>query len=202
MAEFQTKNITYFLKTGISNTDKAISLAVERVAEGDITKVVVATSSGDTGLKVYDAFKDTDGVDVVPVVLNAGSKYSAPDGEWTKNKGKYDKLGLKYVQSIHAFSGIERAVKSRWNTAGPALLIGDALKLSGEGFKVCVEIAVMACDCGAVAPVDKVLVLSGSGHGADTCLVVRPAYSSSFFDFAIQEIVCKPITHGIKHEAR
>lgn len=202
MSDFQTKNITYFLKTGVSNTDKAMSLAVERVAEGDITKVVVATSTGDTGLKVYDAFKDVGGVDVVPVILNAGSKYSAPEGAWTKNKKKYDKLGLKYVQSIHTFSGVERAVKARWNTAGPALLIGDALKLSGEGFKVCVEIAVMACDCGAIAPEDKVLVLSGSGHGVDTCLVVRPAYSSSFFDFAIQEIVCKPITHGIKHEAR
>ncbi|NOQ55647.1 MAG: hypothetical protein GQ477_02455 [Nanohaloarchaea archaeon] len=201
MAEFQTKNITYFLKTGVSNTDKAISLAVDRVAEGDITKVVVATSSGDTGLKVFEAFKDTN-VSVVPVVLNAGSKYSLPDGEWTKNKKKYDRLGLKYVQGIHTFSGIERAVKSRWNTAGPALLIGDALKLSCEGFKVCVEITVMACDSGFVSPDDKVLVLSGTGRGSDTVLVVKPAYSSSFFDLAIQEIVCKPMTDGIKHDAR
>ncbi|MBW6461646.1 MAG: hypothetical protein K0B07_01200 [DPANN group archaeon] len=96
---------------------------------------------------------------------------------------------------------MERAVKTRWNTVGPALLIGDALKLSGEGFKVCVEITVMTCDCGAVASEDKVLVLSGSGRGDDTCLVVKPAYSSSFFNFAVQEVVCKPIVEGIKHEA-
>ncbi|MBW6461647.1 MAG: hypothetical protein K0B07_01205 [DPANN group archaeon] len=80
MSDFITKNITYFFSPSIANTDKAIEVALERVAQDEITTVVVATSTGDTGLKVYGAFKDVGGVDVVPVILNAGSKYSLPDG--------------------------------------------------------------------------------------------------------------------------
>ena len=201
MSDFTTKNITYFSKTGAENTEKAIELALERAREGDIRKVVVATSSGDMGLSTYEAFKDTD-IEVVPVLLNCGSKYSAPGGGWTKNKSRYDKLGLKYVQGIQAFSGVERAVNERWGTAGPALLMSDALRIPCEGFKVCVEITLMACDSGFVAPDEKVIAIAGTGRGADTVMTVKPAYSGQFFDFAVQEIICKPIVAGIKHEAR
>ncbi len=201
MSDSITKKITYFSKTCAENTGKAIELALERAREGDIRKVVIATSSGDTGLKAYEAFKDTD-IEVIPVLLNAGSKYSAPGGGWTKNKSRYDKLGLKYIQGIQAFSGVERAVNARWGTVGPALLMSDALRIPCEGFKVCVEVTLMAADSGFVVPDEKVIAIAGTGRGADTVMVVKPAYSGQFFDFAVNEILCKPIVSGIKHEAK
>lgn len=201
MADFKTKEITYFLKPGIGNTQKAIDFAVKRAKEGDIDKILVATSSGNTGFVVIEAFKDTK-ISVIPVILNAGSKYSSEDGEWTKNKSKYEKAGIRYVQGIQTFSGVERAVKSRWGTAGPLLIISDALRLFGEGTKVGVEIAIMAADSDFISPNEKVLIIAGTGRGSDTVLLVKPAYSNNFFEFAIQEIICKPIVDGIKHDAK
>ncbi len=199
MADFETKQITYFKCPGRENTEKAIELCVKRAAEGDIKKVVVATSSGETGLRVVKAFSGK-GITVVPVTLNAGSEYSGSK-EWEQNKKEFEKLGVRYIQGIQAFSGVERAIKERWNTAGPVMILSDALRIPGEGFKVAIEVAIMAADAGAVSPNELVLSIAGTSRGADTALVVRPAYSTKFFDLAVREIVCKPLVEGVKHKA-
>ncbi|MFH1398837.1 MAG: pyruvate kinase alpha/beta domain-containing protein, partial [Candidatus Woesearchaeota archaeon] len=177
-----TKQTTYFSQPGPENTDMAIKLAVGRAKEGDIKKVVVASSSGDTGIKAINAFKGM--AEVVPVVLSAGSKWSGGK-EWQENKAQYEKRGVKYVKGIQAFSGVERAINERWGTVGPVMLISDALRLPCEGFKVAVEIVLMACDAGFVDPGENVLAIAGTSRGADTVLVVRAAYSHKFFDIGV-----------------
>jgi hypothetical protein len=58
--------------------------------------------------------------------------------------------------------------------------------------KVVVEITAMAADAGAV-PVDRdVIAIAGSGRGADTAVVVKPAYSHNLFDMVVREIIAKP----------
>jgi hypothetical protein len=200
MSDYETKNITYFKKPGKENTKEAIQLAVKRAEEGDAKKVVVATSSGGTGLKVINAFKG-EKITIIPVVLNAGSSFTG-SREWMANKKKFDKLGIKYYQGIQAFSGVERAINERWGTAGPVMIVSDALRIPGEGFKVGIEIALMACDVGFVTPDEFVLTIAGTSSGADTVMVVKPSYSHKFFDFAVREIICKPFVEGVKHEAR
>lgn len=200
MADFETKEITYFKKAGHENTDTAIALALKRAREGDIKKVVVATSSGTTGLKVIRKFEGTK-IQVIPVFLNAGSRYSGSD-ELLKNMKEFEKTGIKYVQGIQTFSGVERAIKKRWSTAGPVMILSDGLRIPCEGFKAGIEVTVMANDSGFVSADEYVLCIAGTSRGADTVLVVKPAYSNEFFDFAVREIVCKPLTEGIKHEAR
>ena len=199
MDDFDIREIVYFKKVGVENTNKAVALAVERCKEGDIGKVVVATSSGGTGLKVIRAFEGTN-IAVIPVGLNAGSKYSGSP-ELEDNKREFEKFGVRYVQGVLALSGVERAVKKRWDTAGPVLVLADGLRIPCEGFKVGIEVTVMAADAGRVSPDEYVLCIAGTGRGADTVMVVKPAYSSEFFDFAVREIVCKPLTDGIKHGA-
>ncbi len=194
------KKVIYFENTGKENTKDAIDAVCKRCKEGDIKKVVVATSSGDTGLKVIRALEGTE-IQVIPVGLSAGSKYSGSP-ELQKNKKEFEKVGVRYVQGVLALSGVERAVKKRWDTAGPVLVLADGLRIPCEGFKVGIEVTVMATDAGCVSPDEYVLCVAGSGRGADTVMVVKPAYSDGFFDFAVREIVCKPLTDGIKHGAR
>ncbi|MEM2970188.1 MAG: hypothetical protein QXR63_04550 [Candidatus Bathyarchaeia archaeon] len=58
--------------------------------------------------------------------------------------------------------------------------------------KVAVEIVLMAADAGLI-PVDKeVIAIAGTGTGADTAIVVQPAYSRKFLDLKIKEIIAKP----------
>ncbi len=195
-----TKSITYFTKPGKSNTDKTIELALKRAKEGDIKKVVVASSSGETGLNTNEAFKEL-GIQVIPVVLNAGSKYSGL-AEWKQNKAEYEKQKIKFVQGTHAFSGVERAINNRWKTAGSVMVLSDTLRTVCEGFKVAIEIVLMAADAGLISIDEHVISIAGTSRGADTALVIKPAYSHTFFDLAVREVICKPLIDGVKHDAR
>jgi hypothetical protein len=91
-----------------------------------------------------------------------------------------------------AFTGIERAVKTTFGTTLPVELISSALKLFGNGTEACVETTVMAADAGLIPINAEVIVIAGTGKGADTALVVKPANSTSFFDFNVREIIAKP----------
>jgi len=192
MNKFKTKEITYFETPGKENTGKTIELAIKRLKEGDIKKVVIASSSGETNLKLIKALEqDKNDVQVIPVLTNAGSKYSGTD-EQENNKKELDEKGIKYIRGIQAFSGIERAVNARWGTVGPAMLISDALRLISEGVKVSIEVTAMATDAGLVSPEEIVMAIAGTSRGADTVVILKPSYSHKFFDFAVREIICKP----------
>jgi hypothetical protein len=97
------------------------------------------------------------------------------------------------IAASHALSGIERSVAFKHSGIYPVLLIADTLRLLGHGTKVAVEIAVMAADAGALSGND-IISIGGTGKGADTALVVKPAHQNNFFDLRIREVVCKPRT--------
>jgi hypothetical protein len=99
----------------------------------------------------------------------------------------------KIVAASHALSGIERSVAQKHSGIYPVLLIADTLRLLGQGTKVAVEIAVMAADAGALTGND-IISVGGTGRGADTALVLKPAHQNNFFDLRIREIICKPRT--------
>jgi len=67
------------------------------------------------------------------------------------------------------------------------LLIADTLKLLGQGTKVAVEVAVMAADAGVLSGQD-IVSIGGSGRGADTALVLKPAHQNNFFKMRIREV--------------
>ena len=54
---FRVKNIIYFDAPGPQNTDKVVDAAVERLAEGDIKFVTVASITGETSLKIAERIK-------------------------------------------------------------------------------------------------------------------------------------------------
>ena len=194
------KKITYFNKPGAQNTEEVIECAYERAKQGDIKQVVVATFTGNTVLKLAEKFNDLD-VNIVAITVWAGT---AEERRmlFDNNMPTFDKLGIKHHRATHALAGIERAVKARWGGYCPGLLISDALRLLGDGTKVCVEIILMAADAGLIDMTKDVMAIVGSGGGADTCLIIKPSYTTNLFDLGIKEIVCKPVVEGIKHEAR
>jgi hypothetical protein len=194
------QKITYFEDAGEKNTNSTIEAAYERAKEGDIKYVVVASHRGNTVLKLAEKFKDLD-VQVVGVTVAASTKQENIDA-WNKHVPEMEKLGVKMHRGIYSFAGVERAIKARWGGAGPAVLMGDTLRILGEGVKVGVDVSLMAADAGMIPVGEKVMTIAGTSRGADTCMIVKSAFSSKFFDLAIQEIVCKPYTDGIKHDAR
>jgi hypothetical protein len=188
----QTKKITYLNSPGRSpgNAEITLRAALERANELGIRDVVVASHSGTTGVKACEVLK---GLNVIIVTHHVGFREPGVNQLTEENERKIKELGGKILTCTHALSGVESAIRSKWNTIGPVEIIADALRIFGDGAKVCAEIVVMAADAGLI-PIDKdVIAVAGAG-GADTAVVAMPVHSKNFFDMTIREIVCKPRT--------
>ncbi len=186
---FEIKEIVYFENPGRENTDKTLELARKRAEELGIKYVVVASTTGETGVKACKMFK---GFNVVVVTHCVG--YSSPGISELKSEFRDEIVRLrgKIFTGTHALSAIERSVRRRLGTWLPLELMAHTLRLFGEGVKAAIEIAVMAADAGLIPVDEEVIVIAGTGRGADTALVVKPAHSTNFFDLEVREIICKP----------
>lgn len=188
MSSVERKTV-YFQAPGEQNTESVLELVKGYAQAEGIRDIVVASTTGETGVKASRAFK---GFNVVVVSHHVG--FQEP-GIWEleeENRKKILENGAKILTATHALSGVERAVRKKFGTIMPLELVANTLRLFGEGTKVCVEITIMAADAGLI-PVDRdVIAIAGTGRGADTALVMRPASASRFFDLEIREIIAKP----------
>ena len=50
----------------------------------------------------------------------------------------------------------------------------------------------MAADCGAVEYGRQLIAIGGTGRGADTAVVLRPANTADLLNLKIDEMLCKP----------
>jgi len=183
------RKTVYFQAPGEQNTKFVLELVKSYAQAGGIRDIVVASTTGETGLKASRVFR---GFNVVVVSHHVG--FQEP-GVWEMDEDTHKKIlenGAKILAATHALSGVERAVRKKFGTIMPLELIAHTLRLFGEGTKVCIEITIMAADAGLI-PVDKdVIAIGGTGRGADTALVIKPANASRFFDLEIREIIAKP----------
>jgi len=103
--------------------------------------------------------------------------------------------GATVVTGTHVLSGLERAFSASAKVGGGSRseAVAEALRrVIANGLKVAVECVLIAADQGAV-PVDReVVACGGTGSGADTVVVVRPAHTSRFFDCQVREVVAMP----------
>lgn len=154
-----------------------------------IRNIVIASTTGETGAKAALMLK---GFDVVVVTRHMGFREPGVHELLEDFRQQIVKHKAKILTSTHALSSVERAIRRKFGTLQPLEIIANALRLLGEGTKVCVEIVIMAADAGLI-PVDRdVIAIAGTGRGADTALVIKPANASSFFDLEIREIIAKP----------
>lgn len=183
------RKVTYFKEAGKQNTDALLKLVKEYVEEEGIRNIVVASTTGETGVKASEIFK---GHNVVIVTHCFGFREPGKIELEEEHKREILANGAKIFTGIHALSSVERAIRKDFGTIQPLELIANTLRLMGEGTKVCVEITVMAADAGLI-PVDRdAIVIAGTGRGADTALCIQPANTGRFFDLKIKEVIAKP----------
>jgi len=191
---FTAKTCYYFDIPGPANTKDAARFAVERAKELKIKKIVVASSSGETARVFFDAAKGS-GISLVVVTHVMG--FSKP-GVWEFDERTAEELrkkGVVIVTGTHALSGLERAISRSPKLGGSSRTeaIAEALRrVVAVGLKVAVECVLIAADQGAVRIDEEVIAVGGTATGADTVCVIRPAYTASFFDLQVREIVAMP----------
>lgn len=153
----------YFDEPGPSNTDRVVEAVNRRMEETGIRKVVVASTSGGTALRVAKALKGKASIvavsykDMDPSILS-----------------ELKDLGVEVVERCH----LPLHVKG----IGPAR---NAYYTLGQGFKVAVEVVLIAVDRGLLKVGEQVIAVGGTDVGADTAVVVKASSSSEMFTGAI-----------------
>lgn len=72
-------------------------------------------------------------------------------------------------------------------------MVDKTLELFGSGIKIAIEAAIMATDAGKIKENEEVISCAGTNYGLDAAILVKTAYSMSFFsDFEVREIICMP----------
>lgn len=174
----------------VSETAATLAAALRRARELGIHHVVIASTTGRTALMLARLLPP--GIIAVCVTHHAGFAKPGKSELSAATESKLDSLGIPVLRTTHLMAGLDRAVRLKFGGLGPAEIIANTYRTLGEGTKVCVEIAVMTLDAGLIPFGKDVIAIAGTGTGADTAIVIRPAYSRQFFDTWIKEIVVKP----------
>ncbi len=179
----------YFAQPGRANTDRVLELVRRRATELGIRNIIVPSNTGETGLRALAAL---DGFNVIVVTHSMG--FTAPDVQELvpENRQSLVAGGATMVTAAHAFGGIGRSVRRRFNTFQVDEIMAHTLRVLGDGLKVACEVTMMAADAGAIRVADEAIALGGTGHGVDTAVILKPANAQDFFSLRIREIICKP----------
>ena len=189
-AIMKTNEVIYHDGPGESNTEATLGVAKERARALGIENVIVASTTGSTGAKACEIFK---GFNLVVVRHHSGFQSSDSQEMTPQNEKFILESGARIITASHALSGVERAIRRKRDTVEPLELMADTLRIFGEGTKVCIEITVMAADARMIPADGQVIAVAGTGSGADTALVIHPAYSNNFFDLYVDEVIAKPL---------
>jgi len=184
------EKITYFKGPGIENTEETLKLAAGRAEARGIKTVILASTRGETARLAARMWADK-GLKIVVIPhqygFMVGQRFPAD-------------LVVELAAQGHAvhFGTMLFHTERLYGTDTPRVM-ADLLRTFCQGMKVCVEITWMATDGGEVAAGEEVVVVAGTGRGADTAVVAVAAPSTKLSDLHITEIICKPLqTKAVK----
>lgn len=188
MANITTKTV-YFEQPGPQNTEQTLKLAKERAQTLGIKNIIVASTTGETGAKASQIFKNYN----LTVVTHV-TGFTKPNTQQLtpQNRTLIENNGANILTTAHAFGTLGRAVKNKFNTIQTDGIISAVLRLFCQGTKVCCEIACMTADAGLIKTGEETIAIGGTRTGADTAVVLKPSNTHAFFDLIINEVICKP----------
>jgi hypothetical protein len=180
----------YFDKPGPENTEECIQHAKEASEMLKIQTVLIATTTGKTGLQAVEALNSQN---VIVVTHASGFREVNHQELLQENRERIEALGGRILTCQHALAGISRAVRFKFKTIEIDEIIANSLRIFGQGLKVAVEISMMAADAGLIRTDEDVIAIGGTDSGADTAAIIRPANVSRFFDLKVRAFICKPL---------
>ncbi len=184
--------VTHVFETpGAHNTDETLQVAFDRAKALGIRQVVVASSHGGTALKAQ-ALMGPAGVRVIAVSIGHGWESLG----WCmtpEERARCEAAGVRVVTGIHALGdGVGSAFSEKYGGRAPEEIVRETLYRFSQGMKVAVECVLMAAEAGLLKMDEEVIAIAGSGGGADTAIVCKPAYPRTFHELEIREILAKP----------
>ncbi len=177
------RTVHFFEKPGAENTNDVISCLVDRVREGDIDSVVVASVSGRMATIVAEKVRKQGLKTKVVCVSGPKSWKKYPQYQFPlitrKEQSRLESLQVKVVNNIdEPFKPIlfrDWWEKKTLKVPHPEsdLFWMALICVGGHGFRTAIEIVFMAVDAGVVQPGQNVVAVAGTGRGLDSAVVLR-----------------------------
>jgi uncharacterized protein len=178
------EKIVYFEEPGSGNTEETLRLAAERAKVRGIRKIVLASERGVTARLAAAVFVGT-GVKLVVVPHQYGFKET--------QRFPLELITELEQQGHRVCFGTMLFHTDLFYGVGSPQAMATVLRTICQGMKVCVEIVLMAADGGHVGRGEEVIVVAGTGRGADTAVVAIASTSLRVHELHIREIICKPL---------
>jgi len=179
----------YYPQGGAEQTETTLKASQEAAKELDINTILVASTSGETGVKAAELYKDT-GINLIVVGHQMGfpkpkvQQFKPENWERIEALGGVVNLGADVV--TNSIRQRQRLGHSPMSIITQTLI---AMKL-----KVNVEIVVKACDAGLILPGDRVISIAGSHKGADTSVIFTANDSPNILDIRPEIFICYPLS--------
>ncbi len=187
--------VTYFEKAGPNNTEKALEIAKKNAEKFSIKDIVVASTTGTVAEKAVKLFNP----EVYNLIIVMHSYYFVNEKVRQEcDEAKVEAVkqaGAKVLIATHAMSGIERNVRTSLRQWCFVDLMAKYIREQfSQGTKVCIEIASMVSDAGLIPDLDRdIICIGGTGRGADTVCLIKPAPTSAFDKLRMKAILAKPL---------
>jgi len=188
----------YFDEPGEHNTDDVIEAVKKRLSATGIRHIVVASTSGKTAMKFAEVLGKQAKIISVghpQYVKELGSKWPLLNPDYEK---KLEKLGVTVIDRVPYAFHSSILENSKWPQVTPEILLRETFFTLGQGFKVAVEVAMMAVACGVLKPYQDIIGVGGTSRGADTAVILRATYPATAFSkdpnkrLEIREIIAMP----------
>lgn len=193
-----------FDKPGPANTENVLKAVRERVKEGDIRHVVVASIRGETALR---AALELEGLSVSIVCVSGPPSWSIfEEYQYPMVRGeireKLEKLNVTIVDKmLSTLCDTLDFGLARYGYIPASFAVYETLlAVGGYGMKTAVEALLMATDYGAIPAYTPTISVAGTDKGADTAIVAKSTYSPCVFSkdskrrFQVFEIIAMPRT--------
>jgi len=171
------RSVIYFEEPGPQNTEGVIEAVARRIEEGGIDTVIVASTSGRTGVKFAEVLRGK--ANVVAV------SHERMDSQLKK---RIIELGGVAIDGTH-LPLHEKGMD----------YVRNAFYTLGQGFKVAIEVILIAADKGVIELYKDVIGVGGTGEGSDTAIVARATRTEEMFSadrskkLEVREILAMPL---------
>lgn len=197
MTDRKNEITSYLPGEGRDFMHECLRHAFEWSKDNGITAIVIFTGTGEGPLYAVQNLMTESGIEtVVAVTPPAGRAYRVDPrnqesevvraGVDPKLRQFLEEMGVGVIAAHLPFKPIEGlSGSSQWEA------VEAALSIMGGGFPLCIQAALVACDAGAVAPGDRIVVAT-----ADTAISVVACRTETFISktrgLLVEHVICRP----------
>jgi hypothetical protein len=183
------REVMFYEEGSFEHTDETIDLTIKAAKEFGIKKVLVASTSGDSGVKMAEKAEGS-GLEVIVVGHQFGFRTPGKSLFKEENAQKLAALGAKVCLGTDVLT---TSIRQR-ERLGHSSISVITQTLIMANIKVNVEVAIKAADAGLVMPGEHVISVAGSHEGLDTSIVLEARDSASILDIRTREVIAMPLS--------